>query len=184
MDYNKALNKYQDIVNKLDEQIQNREMIIQSGKDKLKEIKENRKSEIKEGLFSNTLKKFSKKEDISSITTDIEVATVELEALRELRNGDDDNLIEAAKELVKSAHKEAERLREVRSMKEKEIKDMQLKLNEMKAEIYGVTDGSDRVLVDTAYIISDILQSKFPSEYERMKAKGFLVGLMNKLLDE
>lgn len=181
MEYNKAVSEYCKVINKLDEQIQDREIRLEAAKGKIKEIKEQRKAEIKEGLFSNAIKKFTKTKDLSEITTEIEVLTVELEALRELRAGDDKTLLQVTEQLIKAAKEESERLVNIRQAKIKEMNELEAKARAIRIEISNYSDGSLEVLGDTAMILSDVLKAKFPDKFERYFDKGLLHNLVLEL---
>lgn len=115
MEYNKALENYKKIIGNIESQIKEREDKVAELKGNIQSIKEDRKREVKNGIFTKTIKKFTKTSTISEIGADIEVLLYEIEALQELKNGDSDELMNAAKDLVNSVYVEEKEFR----MKEK-----------------------------------------------------------------
>lgn len=184
MEYNKAIENYRKISDELNSKIREREDKIEQLKADIKNIKEGRKEEIKKGIFSNTIKKFTKTNDITDKATEIEVLMCEVEALQEMKQGESKELMKAARELVKSVDIEKERIEKERKAKEEEADKLYRKAMELRNELRG----NDEVSMITSAVVgamNELIKAKYPKEYELYVTRGLsLFGLAERIIKE
>lgn len=185
MDYKKALENYNKIVKDLDDKISERKDKVEKLKEEIKNIKEERKQEIKNGILSNTIKKFTKINTISDKKSDIEVLLCEIEALEELKGGDSKELMKAAKHLVESVDLEKERIIKEKEANKKEREELLKRAEELRIEI-AMTDSKIRELIsNTTFTMTDLIRTKCPEEYEKYFEKGLdVLTLVKKVVEE
>lgn len=184
MEYNKALENYKKIVNELNEKIGEREKKIENIKSEIKDVKESRKQEIKKGIFTNSIKKFTKTNDITNKATEIEVLMCEIEALNELKNGESKDLVKAAKQLLKATTEEIKRIKEYRQAKVDETKKLQDKIGEIRKYLHSTDEAKDTTQ-KTINAMSELIRTRKPEEYQRyMEIRLDLLALAETVVEE
>lgn len=184
MEYNKAIENYRKISDELNSKIREREDKIEQLKADIKNIKEGRKEEIKKGIFSNTIKKFTKTNDITDKATEIEVLMCEIEALQEMKQGESKELMKAARELVKSVAPEKERIEKERKAKEEEADKLYKKVIELRNEL---SCNNEAAMITSAVVgvMNELIKAKYPKEYEVYASRGLnLFGLAERIIEE
>lgn len=185
MEYNKAIENYKKIIGDIGSQIKEREDKIIELKGNIQSIKEDRKKEVKNGIFTKTIKKFTKSSTISEIGADIEVLLYEIEALQELKNGDSDELMKAAKELVSSVYVEEKRIATERKAKEEKRQELLKQARDIEGELNVTSNEVAMVKSNVVSILSELLKAKYNSEYTaRAQRNVSMFSLAEKLLKE
>ncbi|WP_017208782.1 hypothetical protein [Clostridium beijerinckii] len=185
MEYNKALENYKKIINNIESQIKEREDKVAELKGNIQSIKEDRKKEVKNGIFTKTIKKFTKTSTISEIGADIEVLLYEIEALQELKNGDSDELMKAAKELVNSVYVEEKRMENERKAKEEKREELLKQAKDIQDDLYNTANDISILRTSTANVLSELIKTKYDSQYAAYINKGLeTFHLAEKLLEE
>lgn len=185
MEYNKALENYKKIIGNIESQIKEREDKVVELKANIQNIKEDRKKEVKNGIFTKTIKKFTKTSTISEIGADIEVLLYEIEALQELKNGDSDELMKAVKDLVNSVYDEEEKIKNERKAKEEKREELLKQAKDIQDDLYNTANDVSIIKSNTAGVLSELIKTKYAQQYTACIAKGFgTFHLAEKLLEE
>lgn len=185
MEYNKALENYKKIIGNIESQIKEREDKVVELKGNIQSIKEDRKKEVKSGIFTKTIKKFTKTSTISEIGADIEVLLYEIEALQELKNGDSDELMKAVKELVNSVYDEEKRILNERQAKENKREELLKQAKDIQDDLYNTANDVSILKSNTAGVLSELIKTKYDKQYTACITKGFgTFHLAEKLLEE
>lgn len=184
MEFNKALENYRKIEEDLNSKIREREGKIEQLKSDIKNIKEGRKQEIKKGIFTNTIKKFAKTNDITDKAAEIEILMCEVEALNEMKNGESKELMKAAKDLMKAVDIEIKRIEKDRQDREEEAQRLYEKSKEIKDQLNSTNEFAN-VTGEVCNTMNHLIKVKYPKEYERYTMRGLsLLSLVQRVVEE